>query len=620
MGIRESNLTAASTLAYLRGLTDLGGGVFGSRRQAWADFVAQLTADAAFSASAGALKVNIEKFGGGVSKTATQNHNAVDTIFSEYGNSPVVICLHDGGQYTFETGISRSKPFWFEGQHPGYTGIRFEPSADATMMQWLQPVGTVPMYGGGFSGLSVYSSDTTYTKQIFDVNAVEWFLLNRVWLGFDCVNQVATAITGGDGCTGAYIKGWDVGRVNEFWSYTDRPVRIGMNPYSFSMHDHWHWSNLYLEMADLSDTFAAIEVDKGTLLSDVTFDGFFAIAGGAGHGFHFDDSGSMINTVASIVAGGSGHAAGDIITLAGGTCTVQPTVRVTRVDGNGAILNAAVANPGTGTGTFPSTASQSGTTGSGISAQFSVGYTLHQGLKFSGQGRSEQGSDSSKYSFYIAPGLMKGLTIENWILDAGRNGIFLKNVLGANIRAPQHRSFSASQFISATLANANGDIEWTNAVFESGSTMDVTGMSKVYSIASGANSSVPKTAHYVTSSTNADFVEGGSAFKTDFAPVVAAQTGTITTAAVTMRYKQVAKRVYYKAQVTITTNGTGAGYVSITLPFASNDNYVGTGRTSSISLSTMTSASTLRIYKASDQSYPGSDGAVLIVSGWYETT
>lgn len=108
-----------------------------------------------------------------------------------------------------------------------------------------------------------------------------------------------------------------------------------------------------------------------------------------------------------------------------------------------------------------------------------------------------------------------------------------------------------------------------------------------------------------------------------FTPSVSTLTGTITTlGAVSGLYKVVGDTVHVKASIAITTNGTGAGDVRFNLPFgASVEQVVGSGREIGIagaSLQVMTNfAATHAIIYNYNNTYPGSDGYVLVVDFQY---
>jgi len=107
-------------------------------------------------------------------------------------------------------------------------------------------------------------------------------------------------------------------------------------------------------------------------------------------------------------------------------------------------------------------------------------------------------------------------------------------------------------------------------------------------------------------------------------PTIGSGTGTITTKSGTGKYIQTGKIVNWQLAITITTNGTGAGYVTFTLPVNSLDTeaYVGSGRATASSgrqLQCRTdSANTVRVYDYSN-AYPATSGEKLILSGTYES-
>lgn len=112
---------------------------------------------------------------------------------------------------------------------------------------------------------------------------------------------------------------------------------------------------------------------------------------------------------------------------------------------------------------------------------------------------------------------------------------------------------------------------------------------------------------------------------TAFTPTVTAQAGTFTSTSASMRYTQIGKTVMFQGTVTITTVGTAANSVNITIPVAAQAGTlglsVGTGRESALGGKALTvtlantGAATILNY---DNSSPIAAGAVLRVSGTYE--
>lgn len=108
-------------------------------------------------------------------------------------------------------------------------------------------------------------------------------------------------------------------------------------------------------------------------------------------------------------------------------------------------------------------------------------------------------------------------------------------------------------------------------------------------------------------------------------PTVTAQTGTITTVGATScTYTRVGKLVTVTVNVVITTNGTGATSVNVTLPFsASAHYYYGIGQeiaqTGKRLYSTITSGTNnyMAIVNV-DGTYPGLDGSQLTISMTYQ--
>lgn len=108
---------------------------------------------------------------------------------------------------------------------------------------------------------------------------------------------------------------------------------------------------------------------------------------------------------------------------------------------------------------------------------------------------------------------------------------------------------------------------------------------------------------------------------TSWTPTISSSSGTITTKSATGYYKKIGKIVNFYLTVTITTNGTGAGSVIFTLPInAIRTGWIGVGRENAVTghmLQVTGGVDSCAILKY-ENSYPGLDGASLLVSGTYE--
>jgi hypothetical protein len=110
-----------------------------------------------------------------------------------------------------------------------------------------------------------------------------------------------------------------------------------------------------------------------------------------------------------------------------------------------------------------------------------------------------------------------------------------------------------------------------------------------------------------------------------WSPTISSGTGTITTVGtVVARYAQAGKNVYFSLSVAITTNGTGSSYVSATLPLNARAATVFVGRENGVSFKelqaiVLSGSSSLTIVNY-DNTYPGSSGSSIVISGVYESS
>lgn len=112
---------------------------------------------------------------------------------------------------------------------------------------------------------------------------------------------------------------------------------------------------------------------------------------------------------------------------------------------------------------------------------------------------------------------------------------------------------------------------------------------------------------------------------TSYTPTISASVGTITTSSATGKYLQLGKLIFVSLIITITTNGSGASTLQATVPATSaSHDQVGFGRVSTGSgkmLQALLPSSTSRLAITNyDNTYPGADGTVHIISIFYETS
>jgi hypothetical protein len=108
-----------------------------------------------------------------------------------------------------------------------------------------------------------------------------------------------------------------------------------------------------------------------------------------------------------------------------------------------------------------------------------------------------------------------------------------------------------------------------------------------------------------------------------YTPTIRPSTGAFTSASAGGSYLQLGKIVFVTITVYITTNGTGSGWVIASLPtsVANLNETILSGREIAAfgkSLNTFSSSATEVGIVNYDNTYPGGNGFILVVSGWYE--
>jgi hypothetical protein len=113
-----------------------------------------------------------------------------------------------------------------------------------------------------------------------------------------------------------------------------------------------------------------------------------------------------------------------------------------------------------------------------------------------------------------------------------------------------------------------------------------------------------------------------------YAPgVPVSSVGAFTSATSTGRYKRLGKLVFVKVRISITTNGTAAGFTTIAMPFTSvsigaTDGHIFAGQDTAVGgfmgVGKVANNSTNFSFTKYDGSYLGADGSNILFTGCYE--
>lgn len=445
------------------------------------------------SVTAAVPSVTIESQGGGCSATVPDNTAALlSAVSSVSGAVRVLFTQNCTYNFTQTNAITFSKNGVFlEGAGQFSTTLNYSGSSDGTFLKWSN--GLSSMAWGGISKLYLFSSDTTHSKVM-----AEWFDLSTFYVDeVYCTGPAPTGQLRGGASKSAclYSHGRDHANIHKFNGVAELPIRIGMNPHYYLSTDHYHFTDVYPIGDLLTGTNSLITVDPGVVVTNLTIDGAEPWPGGT-HGFYLNDT-SATHFVFAITAAGSGYTAGVPLTVSGGTCSTPITITPLTVNGSGAILTAAITNPGV----CSVTPSNPVAVTSGA-ATFTIGYVASFGLSFSNV-RTEQGVSPTSYTFYIAPIALQSLTIHNSIMDSSRCGVFLKNVIFPTISDSTYLSGGCNKAVDATSANANDSLVYINNFWDVGVTHNVTGLTKIQGSASptGTSVTVPPSALYTVATT-----------------------------------------------------------------------------------------------------------------------
>jgi hypothetical protein len=157
------------------------------------------------------------------------------------------------------------------------TMIDFQPTANDTLFE----VGKSPanvLFQGSIRDMTLYGTDTTYTKIAIDLLDTSGFLVENIFItgAHSSGGAVYWGNAAGNGSIGLKCRGREFGLIRNFYCYAQRPILISANPNSTIDIDHFHFFDTYLSA--LGNPI--VEIETGVNLSNVTFDGAQPWVGG----------------------------------------------------------------------------------------------------------------------------------------------------------------------------------------------------------------------------------------------------------------------------------------------------------------------------------------------------
>lgn len=221
------------------------------------------------------------------------------------------------------------------------------------------------------------------------------------------------------------------------------------------------------------------------------------------------------------------------------------------------------------------------------------------------------------YGIYVNDTLASGsnLTINAFIGSAGTIGSGVGNNIHIASYPNSRVTIGSGQIFNATANGVQIDDASTLVTVSSNTQIN---NNAIYGLS--ASVATTKVNHHCTFAANGSgAVHSNIRTLADYTPTISSASGTITTASGTVSWRRDGNIAFMTIQINITTNGTGAVSVGCTLPFTVRGAAVVPGRENGVSgklLQGFASANgTLISVMNYDGSYPGADGAVLLLSG-----
>lgn len=418
-----------------------------------------------------AIAVTIESAGGGTGKTSAENTAAINTILATGTGNVGVRIVFGPGTYNYLPPINITKQaVGFAGAGLAVTNLQCNPVADVICLNFDVGIVSGEMNNPSITNMSLTGPDTTFKKTMIKAVSqtgmfIENVLCGDTGLGGGILNGGGT---GGSICL--YTLGHQLLRTKNFYAYAEQPLIFGKNPLNYISADHYHQTDLYLIG---STGKPLIQYEPGVTIFDAVYDGTQAWVRGT-DGLFIDPALAYNNVV--VVGGGGSYVVGEVLTIAGGTCTTQPKITVTNVSA-GVITSAGLSTVGVCSVLVANPASQTSTTGSGSGATFTLSTAAGSQIHASNV-RTEQGTAAGSYSFnlqFSSVGPYTSVTLDNPTLDGTRKGIIARNVSGLTL--------SNAYGGGTDVLNVDSSVESvfiTNSKFTTGTTTTITGQNNVF--------------------------------------------------------------------------------------------------------------------------------------------
>ncbi|HEV8693281.1 MAG TPA: glycoside hydrolase family 55 protein [Lysobacter sp.] len=162
------------------------------------------------------------------------------------------------------------------------TQILFAPTAHGSC--FVFSAGPSVLFQGSVRSLGIYSNDSVHRKTAIEIIDTSGYLLDDIVIG-GSVTVGRSHFWSGEGSIGIRLRGREAGSMSRLYVYADRPVLISHNPNNSISLDHFHFSDTYLGASG----YPCVEVEAGSNLTQITFDGYNAWVGGT-HGFYWNDT------------------------------------------------------------------------------------------------------------------------------------------------------------------------------------------------------------------------------------------------------------------------------------------------------------------------------------------
>lgn len=271
--------------------------------------------------------INVKWFGA-IGDNVTDDTAAIQAAIDSLGSAAGTIYFPTGRYKTSSTIRVSYNRQNLVGEGRWATWIGFAPTANDTCVLFESTDSSV-LYQNTMRDMTVFSSDSTYTKVGVNLVDTSAFILENMVIGGDVAVGNTGLFSGGTGSIGLQTNGREAGTFRNLHIHAETCISLKQNPNSVISTDHFHFSDCYLQ-GGTGGSWPIWNIDDGLYVSNLTIDGHQAWTGGNAGLVWVDTTSTQAShnfTISNVRHEGSTNAAGHIIQIETNSGLTNLTIR-----------------------------------------------------------------------------------------------------------------------------------------------------------------------------------------------------------------------------------------------------------------------------------------------------